>query len=67
MKNILFYIIIGLVILGGLGWAFFMSHGFIEKEKCAEYYGGNVIQGYCTYVKDGTSKSYNIWERENLK
>jgi len=59
-------IIIGFTILYTILWAFTMAEWDIKTTQCAEEYGGKVIRGYCTYVEDGTSKSFSIWDNNAL-
>lgn len=33
-----------------------------QSLNCTKNFGGEIVKGYCVYVKDGSSTSYYIWE-----
>ena len=39
-----------------------MAEADTKTRECAKEFGGKVIRGYCTYVEDGTSRSFSIWD-----
>ena len=57
-------ILIGIILLGIIGWSWTIIEWDNQSRECAEKYGGKVVRGYCTYIKGGDSTSFSIWEEE---
>ncbi|MHA1201343.1 MAG: hypothetical protein ACTSQ4_02325 [Candidatus Heimdallarchaeaceae archaeon] len=62
-KKLMFIGIIILFILSTFGFVFMMTTYDLESRECAKNHGGIVTRGYCTYIEDGQSYSYNIWDK----
>ncbi len=54
--------IIIVIIFGSISFTFLMIDYDNKVDECTKEFGGKVVRGYCTYVKNGTSESYSIWE-----
>jgi hypothetical protein len=63
--RIIFIIVAIIFILGAICFAWMMTEYNQQQVKCAEEHGGKVVVGYCTYVENGTSKSYDIWHNNS--
>ena len=58
-------VVIAMIMIGGVIGFVWMTNDYVnERVECAESYGGKVTQGYCVYVRNGTSESYDIWSKE---
>jgi len=67
IDRIVFGVIIIIVVLGILTFAYMMTQYDLKSQDCAEQYGGKVVRGYCTYIRDGNSQSFSIWDQEYAK
>ncbi len=63
--KIVWGILIVIMVLGVIGWSWMMAQWDIKSSECVEEYGGKVTKGYCVYVEDGNSKSFDIWRNED--
>ncbi len=60
--NAIFWVILAILLTSGVvGFVWMLSDTENYEEECAKEYGGSLVKGYCTYVENGTSKSFNIW------
>ena len=63
MSDCLKVVIIVILILGCLVFVIAMLSYTNGAEYCSKEYGGKMaFGGYCTYVENGTSQSFSIWD-----
>ena len=55
-------VMIFFVVFGIVGLGFMLTEWTIKSSECAKDYGGKLVRGYCTYVENGSSKSFSIWD-----